>query len=256
MVWPIIASMYLGNVALLVMNLPMVPLFANLLRTPYKVLYPGILLISVVGVYGVHFAIFDVWMLVVFGLLGYVMKKLDIPPAPLVLAFVLAPIAENAIRQSLLLSDTSPAIYLERPISAVLLAMSPFSCSASASGASTACQENRSSRSTTSGPVPQSRAYGAKKRRNTMQHLQGPSRCGGDRPTCLARGQRLRQRWKGSASEGGEPTNTEVVTHDEVGGGSDVFTRQVIKILAVNDIDSQWPVKNIPAATRSGPCPT
>ena len=63
-------------------------------------------------------------MLVVFGLLGYVMKKLDIPPAPLVLAFVLAPIAENAIRQSLLLSDNSPVIYLERPISAVLLAMS------------------------------------------------------------------------------------------------------------------------------------
>jgi putative tricarboxylic transport membrane protein len=123
-VWPIIASMYLGNVALLVMNLPMVPLFANLLRTPYKVLYPGILLISVVGVYSVNFSIFDVWMLVIFGLLGYVMKKLDIPPAPLVLAFVLAPIAENAIRQSLLLSDNSPVIYLERPISAVLLALS------------------------------------------------------------------------------------------------------------------------------------
>jgi putative tricarboxylic transport membrane protein len=123
-VWPIIASMYLGNVALLVMNLPMVPIFAKLLKTPYKVMYPGILLISVVGVYSVNFAIFDVWMLVVFGLLGYVMKKLDIPPAPLVLAFVLAPIAENAIRQSLLISDNSPLIYLERPISAVLVVLS------------------------------------------------------------------------------------------------------------------------------------
>ncbi len=122
-VWPIIASMYLGNVALLVMNLPMVPLFAKLLKTPYKVMYPGILLISVVGVYSVNFAIFDVWLLVVFGLLGYVMKKLDIPPAPLVLAFVLEPIAENAVRQSLLLSDNSPVIYLERPISAVLLGL-------------------------------------------------------------------------------------------------------------------------------------
>jgi putative tricarboxylic transport membrane protein len=122
-VWPIIASMYLGNIALLVMNLPMVPLFAKLLNTPYKVLYPAILLISVVGVYSVNFSIFDVGMLVVFGLLGYVMRKLDIPPAPLVLAFVLGPIAENAIRQSLLLSDNSPIIYLQRPISATLIGL-------------------------------------------------------------------------------------------------------------------------------------
>jgi putative tricarboxylic transport membrane protein len=111
-VWPIIASMYLGNVALLVMNL---------LKTPYTVMYPGILLISVVGVYSVNFSFFDVWMLVAFGLLGYAMKKLDIPAAPLVLAFVLEPIAENAIRQTLLLSDNSPLIYLQRPISAVLV---------------------------------------------------------------------------------------------------------------------------------------
>ena len=123
-VWPIIASMYLGNVVLVIMNLPMVPLFAKLLNTPYKVLYPGILLISVVGVFSVNFSVFDVWLLVIFGLLGYVMRKLDIPPAPLVLAFVLGPIAENSIRQSLLLSDNSPVIYLERPISAVLIGLS------------------------------------------------------------------------------------------------------------------------------------
>src|SRR4029078_13146060 len=92
-VWPIIASMYLGNIALLVMNLPMVPFFAKLLNTPYKVLYPAIPLISVVRVYSVNFSIFDVGLLVVFGLLGYVMRKLDIPPAPFVLAFVLRPIA-------------------------------------------------------------------------------------------------------------------------------------------------------------------
>jgi len=123
-VWPIIASMYLGNVVLVIMNLPMVPFFAKLLNTPYKVLYPGILLISVIGVFSVNFSVFDVWLLVVFGLLGYVMRKLDIPPAPLVLAFVLGPIAENSIRQSLLLSDNSPMIYLERPISAVLIGLS------------------------------------------------------------------------------------------------------------------------------------
>ena len=89
-----------------------------------KVLYPGILLISVVGVFSVNYSVFDVGLLAVFGLLGYAMRKLDIPPAPLVLAFVLGPIAENSIRQSLLLSDNSPSIYLERPISAVLIGIS------------------------------------------------------------------------------------------------------------------------------------
>lgn len=123
-VWPIIASMYLGNIVLVIMNLPMVPLFAKLLNTPYKVLYPGILLISVVGVFSVNYSVYDVWLLVIFGLLGYAMRKLDIPPAPLVLAFVLGPIAENSIRQSLLLSDNSPMIYLQRPISAALIGLS------------------------------------------------------------------------------------------------------------------------------------
>jgi putative tricarboxylic transport membrane protein len=123
-VWPIIASMYLGNVVLVIMNLPMVPFFAKLLNTPYKVLYAVILLISVIGVFSVNFSVFDVWLLVIFGLLGYAMRKLDIPPAPLVLAFVLGPIAENSIRQSLLLSDNSPIIYLQRPISAVLIGLS------------------------------------------------------------------------------------------------------------------------------------
>lgn len=122
-VWPIIASMYLGNVALLVMNLPMVPLFAKLLQVPYWVMYPGILLISIVGVYSVNFAMFDVWVLVFFGLLGYVMKKIGMPPAPLLLAFVLGPIAENSIRQSLILSDNNPIIYLQRPIAATLLVL-------------------------------------------------------------------------------------------------------------------------------------
>ena len=122
-VWPIIASMYLGNIALLVMNLPMVPFFAKLLDTPYKVLYPGILLVAVIGTFSVNYSIFDVGLLIVFGLLGYVMRKLDIPAAPLVLAFVLGPIAENSIRQSLLLSDNSPMIYLQRPISAALIGL-------------------------------------------------------------------------------------------------------------------------------------
>ncbi|MDQ3351538.1 MAG: tripartite tricarboxylate transporter permease [Actinomycetota bacterium] len=122
-VWPIIASMYLGNVALLVLNLPMVPLLAKILLIPYWVLYPGILVISIVGVYSVRSSFFDVWLLAAFGILGYVMKKTDIPAAPLLLAFVLGRIAENAIRQSMVLSDNDPTIFLTRPIAAVFLGM-------------------------------------------------------------------------------------------------------------------------------------
>ncbi|MDQ3223353.1 MAG: tripartite tricarboxylate transporter permease [Gemmatimonadota bacterium] len=122
-VWPIIASMYLGNVALLILNLPMVPLLAKILLIPYWVLYPGILVISIVGVYSVRNSLFDVWLLAAFGVLGYIMKKTDIPAAPLLLAFVLGRIAENAIRQSMVISDNDPTIFLTRPIAAVLLGL-------------------------------------------------------------------------------------------------------------------------------------
>lgn len=120
-VWPVIASMYIGNVALLILNLPLVPMWASILRLPYYVIYPAILLISVVGVYSVHGSIFDVWMLFLFGMLGYGMRKLDIPAPPLVLAFVLGPIAERAFRQSLVMSQNSLDIFVTRPLSLALL---------------------------------------------------------------------------------------------------------------------------------------
>jgi putative tricarboxylic transport membrane protein len=120
-VWPIIASMYIGNVALLVLNLPLVPMWASILRFPYYVIYPAILLISIVGVYSVHGSMFDVWMLIMFGVLGYVMRKFDIPAAPLVLAFVLGPLAERALRQSLVMSQNSIDIFFTRPLSLALL---------------------------------------------------------------------------------------------------------------------------------------
>jgi putative tricarboxylic transport membrane protein len=88
---------------------------------PYYVIYPGILLISIVGVYSVHNSLFDVWVLLVFGVMGYVMRKLDIPAAPLVLAFVLGPMAERALRQSLVMSQNSLEIFFTRPVSLVLL---------------------------------------------------------------------------------------------------------------------------------------
>jgi putative tricarboxylic transport membrane protein len=122
-VWPIIASMYIGNVVLVLLNLPLVPVFASVLRAPYYILYPGIIVISVVGVYSINNSMFDVWLLVVFGLLGYAMRKTDFPTSPLVLAFVLGPLFEQAVRRSLVLSQGNPIIFLTRPWSVVFLAI-------------------------------------------------------------------------------------------------------------------------------------
>jgi putative tricarboxylic transport membrane protein len=119
--WPVIASLYLGNFALLVLNLPMIPLWVKILKIPYWILYPCILVLAIVGAYSVRGSIFDVYLLVVFSAMGYAFRKLEVPAAPLLMAFVLGPQAETALRQSLILSDNSPLIFLERPISAVIL---------------------------------------------------------------------------------------------------------------------------------------
>jgi putative tricarboxylic transport membrane protein len=126
LVWGLIASMFIGNVMLLIMNLPMAPLFASLLRIPYVYLAPGILVISLVGAYAATLDFGTVWMCIFFGLLGWLMMKFDIPRPPLVLALVLAPLLETSLRQSLLLSFGSPMIFVERPISAVLLVVVAF----------------------------------------------------------------------------------------------------------------------------------
>jgi putative tricarboxylic transport membrane protein len=131
-VWPIIASMYIGNVVLVLLNLPLVPVFASILRIPYYIMYPGIVVISVVGVYSINTSVFDVWLLVIFGFVGYLMRKVDLPTAPLVLAFVLGPLFEQAVRRSLVLSQGSLGIFVTRPWSIVflvvtaLLALSPL----------------------------------------------------------------------------------------------------------------------------------
>jgi putative tricarboxylic transport membrane protein len=120
LVWGLIASMFIGNVFLLVINLPLAPLFASVLRIPYVFLAPAILAISLVGAYAATLSMSTVWMCIAFGILGWLMMKFDIPRAPLVLALVLAPLLETSLRQSLLLSFGSPMIFVERPISAVL----------------------------------------------------------------------------------------------------------------------------------------
>lgn len=121
--WGLVASMYVGNVLLLVLNLPLVPLFAQILRLPYYVLYPFILGISIVGVYSVNGSLFDIWMMSLFGLLGYAMRKLDFPAAALVLGMVLGDILERALRQSLMMSQGDIMILFTRPISGTLLAI-------------------------------------------------------------------------------------------------------------------------------------
>jgi putative tricarboxylic transport membrane protein len=121
--WGLVASMYIGNVMLLVLNLPLVPLFAQVLRTPAFVLYPLILGISLVGVYSVSGSLFDLALLVAFGLLGYLMRKLDYPAAPLILGLVLGGAMERALRQSLMMSQGDLSILATRPISAAMLSL-------------------------------------------------------------------------------------------------------------------------------------
>ncbi len=122
LVWTVIASMYIGNVMLLVMNLPLAGLFAQLLRVPYAWLYPPILALCVAGVYSQASSIEDVWMLIAFGALGWAMMRYDWPAAPLILGLVLGTIFENSLRQSMTLSHGSVDIFFKRPISAFLLA--------------------------------------------------------------------------------------------------------------------------------------
>jgi putative tricarboxylic transport membrane protein len=125
MFWGLVASMYIGNVVLLILNLPLVALFAQLLRMPGYVMYPLILGVSIVGIYTISSSVFQLCLLAVFGLVGYIMRKLDFPTAPLVLGLVLGDSMEKALRQSLMMSQGDMSI-LFRPIPAVLLSIAAF----------------------------------------------------------------------------------------------------------------------------------
>jgi putative tricarboxylic transport membrane protein len=118
--WPVIGSLYLGTLVLLVLNLPLIPMWVQILRIPYWVLYPTILALAVIGAYSARGSLFDVWMMIGFSAIGYIFRKLNIPAAPMLMAFVLGPQAEVALRQSLTLSNDNPMIFLERPISATV----------------------------------------------------------------------------------------------------------------------------------------
>ena len=115
-VWGLIASMYLGNIAGLIVVLATVPWFAAILRIPFSIIAPVILVICAVGAYTVHSSMFDVWLMMGFGVIGYVFKKLQYPMAPLVLALVLGDMAENAFRQSLLSSRGELSVFFSNPL--------------------------------------------------------------------------------------------------------------------------------------------
>lgn len=122
--WGVIASMYIGNIMLLVLNLPMIGLWVRLLMVPYSVLFPIILFVALTGAFVVNGSILDLYLMSGFGVLGYFMRKFDYEPAPLILAFVLAPILELSLRQSLIISGGDISIFFVRPISLTLLVIS------------------------------------------------------------------------------------------------------------------------------------
>jgi putative tricarboxylic transport membrane protein len=124
--WGVVGSMYIGNAMLLLLNLPLIGMWVRLLKVPYSFLFPFIFLFCLVGAYTVGNNIQDVYIMILFGVLGYLMKKYDYEPAPLILAFVLGPMFENAFRQSLIISGGNPMIFLSRPISAVFVLISLF----------------------------------------------------------------------------------------------------------------------------------
>ncbi len=122
--WGLIASMFLGNAMLVIINLPMIGIWVRLLAVPYRILYLIIAVICAIGVYSVNNSAFDVYMTIGFTLLGYVLRKLDAEPAPLLMGFVLGPMVEENFRRSLITSHGDPMVFLQRPISLALLLIS------------------------------------------------------------------------------------------------------------------------------------
>jgi putative tricarboxylic transport membrane protein len=119
--WGFIASMYVGNLVLLILNLPLVGIFINVLRVPYPLLYPAILMFCVLGVYAVNGSVVDVGIMTAMGALGYLLRKFDFETAPVVLGLILAPMMEMSFRQSLSLSSGSYQVFVNRPIALAML---------------------------------------------------------------------------------------------------------------------------------------
>jgi putative tricarboxylic transport membrane protein len=124
--WGTVASMYLGNIMLLVLNLPLISLWVKILKVPYRILMPLIIIFCLIGVYSINNNIWDIVIMVIFGTLGYILRKFDYEEAPLMLGFILGPIFETAFRQSLIISNGQLSIFITRPISLLCLAVAAF----------------------------------------------------------------------------------------------------------------------------------
>ncbi len=122
--WGLIASMYLGNVALLALNIFAIPLFVQMIKLPYRILAPAVVLVCTIGTYSVNSSIVETWLMVAAGVVGFFMKLYGFSPAALVLALVLGPLAEQSLRQTLTISGGSFAIFLDRPLSLWILGIS------------------------------------------------------------------------------------------------------------------------------------
>jgi len=119
--WGLVASLYMGNALLLVLNLPLIGMWVKVLEIPYKILFPLILLFCLIGAYSMNNVTFDLYVMLLFGVGGWVMRKFGYEGAPLILAYVLGPMLENSLRQSLLISRGSFLIFVSHPISAIAL---------------------------------------------------------------------------------------------------------------------------------------
>ena len=120
-VWAVIASLYIGNLILLILNLPLVSIWVRLLRIPYSILFPAVLALTVVGAYVTRNSVLDVWLVIAFGIFGYLARKIDFPVAPMAFTLILGPLTENSLRQALSMSDGDIAILARGPLSASIL---------------------------------------------------------------------------------------------------------------------------------------
>jgi putative tricarboxylic transport membrane protein len=119
--WGLIASMWIGNLMLVILNLPLIGIWIKLLSVPYRWLFPSIVLFCAIGVYSTNNNTFDIWMVAIFGVIGYLFIKLGAEPAPLLLGFILGPMMEEYLRRALLLSRGDWSVFVTRPLSAGLL---------------------------------------------------------------------------------------------------------------------------------------
>lgn len=119
--WGLIVSMWVGNLLLLVLNLPLIGLWVRLISVPYRLLYPAILVFCCIGAFSLSNSIFDIYLMAIFGVLGYVFRKIDCEPAPMLLGFILGPMMEEYLRRAMLISRGDATVFVTRPLSGILL---------------------------------------------------------------------------------------------------------------------------------------